>query len=49
MPVHAEITSPTICASTQTRISGFSPCSACELGIQLVQFGAQGAVSTARS
>ncbi len=27
MPVQPEITSPTICASTQTRISGFSPCS----------------------
>ena len=26
MPVQAEITSPTICASTQTRISGVSPC-----------------------
>ena len=28
MPVQPEITSPTICASTQTRISGVSPCSA---------------------
>ena len=26
MPVHAGMTSPTICASTQTRISGVSPC-----------------------
>jgi len=28
MPVHAEITSPTIWPSTQTRINGVSPCSA---------------------
>ncbi len=32
MPVQAEITSPTICASTHTRISGVSPCKCVQLG-----------------
>ncbi len=41
MPVQPEITSPTICASTQTRISGVSPCSCIELGVRVGQFRAQ--------
>ena len=37
MPVQPEITSPTICASTQTRISGVSPCNRVQLGVRAVR------------
>ena len=54
MPVQAEITSPTICASTQTRIRPASPCNAtarfqlCELRAQFIRLGsgAAGAAAT---
>ena len=42
MPVQAETTSPTICASTQTRISGVSPCSCSSSVFECGQFRAQG-------
>ena len=35
MPVQPEITSPTMCASTQTRISGVSPCIASSSALSL--------------
>ncbi len=41
MPVQPETTSPTICASTQTRISGDLALVSVELGVQFGQFGAQ--------
>ena len=39
MPVQPEITSPTICASTQTRISGVSPCMTSSSVLSSAQFG----------
>ena len=41
MPVQPEMTSPTICASTQTRISGILALQVIERGVHLAQLGAQ--------